>query len=105
MENIASRPSTSHGIARSVTPNDWRALLRSPTLSLKMYLNMKPTRMGENIIGNIMIVRSVRCPKLTRAIRRAMPSPKSISRLSAMVRNRIVRPKATQKSQSPKRRT
>jgi hypothetical protein len=88
-----------------VTPSDWRALLRSPTLSLKMYLNMKPTRIGENIIGNIMIVRSVRCPKLTRAMRRASPRPSSSSRLSAMVKNRMVRPKATQKSQSPKSRT
>src|ERR1700722_2652531 len=51
----ASVPSISHGIACCVIPSDCSALLTRPTLSLNRNLNWKPTRIGENIIGNIII--------------------------------------------------
>ena len=63
MAKKARWPSISHGIARSVRPSACSALFTSPTLSLNMNLNWKPTRIGENIIGNIISVRSKRWPR------------------------------------------
>ena len=40
---------------RCVMPSDCSALFTRPILSLNMNLNWKPTRIGENIIGNIMM--------------------------------------------------
>ena len=67
-----------------------------------MNLNWKPTRIGENIIGNIMMVRSRRWPRVAFSTSSARNRPSSISRLSAMVSSSTVRPKATQNSWSAK---
>ena len=63
MAKKARPPSISQGIGVCVIPRDCSALLISPTLSLNMNLNWKPTRIGENIIGNISIVRKARWPR------------------------------------------
>ncbi|MNT97820.1 hypothetical protein D3C72_2402360 [compost metagenome] len=68
-------------------------------LSLNMNLNWKPTSTGENIIGNIITVRSSRWPWVALLTRSARPRPSSISVFRATVRSRTVRPNATQKSQ------
>ena len=98
IENIANFSSTNQGIALLLKPRDCKALLTRPTLSLNINLNWKPTSTGENIIGNIIIVRSIRWPRVTRLTRRARPRPRSISRLSAIVKNNMVLPKAAQKT-------
>ena len=93
-------PSMSQGIAVSVIPSDCSALLTSPTLSLNRNLNWKPTRIGENIIGNIISVRKSRCPRVTLSTSSARPRPNSISRLSATVSRSTVRPNAVKNTGS-----
>jgi hypothetical protein len=55
MEAKASVRRQARGSACRISPRSNSALFTSPTASLNMYLNWKPTRIGENIIGNIMM--------------------------------------------------
>ena len=71
----ARSPSISQGIARSVSPSACSALLTRPILSLNMNLNWKPTRIGENIIGNIIKVRSSRWPRDAFSTKQRQPEP------------------------------
>ena len=71
-------------------------LKEKPMLSLKMYFHWKPTKIGENIIGNIIIVLNVLWPHVILFINNAIPSPNNNSKFKTTAKNKIVLPKAYQ---------
>jgi len=74
----------------------YKKLFSKPILSLKMYFHWKPTKIGENIIGNIIIVLNVLWPHVILLIKSAMPKPNNNSKFKTTAKNKIVLPKAYQ---------
>ena len=100
MDMLASTGWTRNAIGSRTIPSVMSALFTKPTLSLRRYLNWKPTSIGENIIGNMMMQRISRLPKVTWLTSSARPRPISNSAFKTTVKKSSVRPNAHQKSAS-----
>ena len=75
IRKMACRSATWNGLVlRDAEMTAARCSTRS-ILSLNMNLNWKPTRIGENIIGNIISVRRIRWPRVAFSTSMASPRP------------------------------